>query len=53
MTTPVAFKGPRPRELKMDVGMTFMDASKSNMQSSNLQFPMMQGIENVPESLHF
>jgi len=47
MTTPVAFRDPRPRALKIDVGMTFMDAFKSNMQSSNLQFPIMQGIMSL------
>jgi len=53
MTTPVSCNGPRDRELKIDKGMTLIEAPKSSIAFSNLLLHIMQGTQNVPRSLHF
>jgi len=50
---PVVLKGPRDKEVKMNKGITLIDAPKSSKALSNELFPMVQRIVNVLGSLHF
>ena len=53
ITTLVGCRGPRERDLKIDRGITFIEAPRSSIAFSNLFLPMMQGTQNILGSLHF
>jgi len=52
VNTPIVFRGPRDKEVKIDRGITFINIPKSSSTLSNLLLLVMQGMMNVLRSFH-